>query len=254
MRVFFEGRYRKFVRDLPQTVFFCHECKGRGKGCSHCGGYGKLTKDSVQELLTRVAMPRFRARRNKFHGAGREDVDVRMLGPGRPFVYEVLQPKNPRPDLEELAGEVNRRYAERIEVLGLRWCGRERVAEVKGARQTKEYEAVIVPSAPLDGGVLRSLLGRRIEVVQRTPRRVAHRRADLERRRWIEVVSCEPIEDGRWRLRIRSEHGTYIKEAISGEEGRTQPSVASLLGVACTCSELDVVGVYDEGAGGTPSG
>ncbi|MGH7151295.1 MAG: hypothetical protein ACREIU_11390, partial [Planctomycetota bacterium] len=46
-RVFFEGRYRKFARDLPQTVFFCPECKGRGKGCTRCEGYGKLTKDSV---------------------------------------------------------------------------------------------------------------------------------------------------------------------------------------------------------------
>jgi hypothetical protein len=29
----------------------------------------------------------------KFHGAGREDVDVRMLGRGRPFILQVLNPR-----------------------------------------------------------------------------------------------------------------------------------------------------------------
>ena len=29
IRLFIEGRYQELVRDLPQTVFFCPECKGR---------------------------------------------------------------------------------------------------------------------------------------------------------------------------------------------------------------------------------
>jgi tRNA pseudouridine synthase 10 len=27
------------------------------------------------------------------HAAGREDIDVRMLGTGRPFVFEIINPK-----------------------------------------------------------------------------------------------------------------------------------------------------------------
>ena len=53
VRVFLEGRYRKLVRDLPQTIFYCPRCKGRRGGCPACDGYGKLTKDSVQELIKR---------------------------------------------------------------------------------------------------------------------------------------------------------------------------------------------------------
>ena len=245
VRAFFEGRYRKLVRDLPQTVFFCPDCKGRGKGCTRCEGYGKLTKDSVQELIARVAMPRFKARRNKFHGAGREDVDVRMLGPGRPFVFEVLNPKVPRPDLAEIEGEVNRRYEGRLEVLGLRWCDRKRVASVKEGRQVKEYEALVVPDPPPDAERIRGLVGRRVEVVQRTPERVVHRRADLERKRWIQLTAVDPVQGG-LRVRVRSAHGTYIKEAISGEGGRTTPSLASLLDVRCECRELDVVNMFEE--------
>ncbi|HET6201736.1 MAG TPA: tRNA pseudouridine(54/55) synthase Pus10 [Planctomycetota bacterium] len=249
VRVLFEGRYRKFVRDLPQTVFFCPDCKGRGKGCTRCGGFGKLTKDSVQELIARVAMPRFKARRNKFHGAGREDVDVRMLGPGRPFVFEVLGPKVPRPDLAEIETEVNRRYEGRLQLLDLRWCDRKRVAAVKEGKQVKEYEALVVPEPSPDSGRLRELVGRRVEVVQRTPERVAHRRADLERRRWIQLTAVDAVEGG-LRVRVRSAHGTYIKEAISGEGGRTTPSLASLLDVRCECRELDVVNMFEESEAG----
>jgi tRNA pseudouridine synthase 10 len=31
--------------------------------------------------------------RYKFHAAGREDVDVRMLGPGRPYMIELIDSK-----------------------------------------------------------------------------------------------------------------------------------------------------------------
>ena len=97
-KVFVEGRYRKLSRDLPQTVFFCPECKGhprRRKGCARCEGFGKLTRDSVQELIGWVLGAAFKTRKNKFHGAGREDVNVRMLGAGRPFVMEFLNPQSP---------------------------------------------------------------------------------------------------------------------------------------------------------------
>ncbi len=245
VRVLFEGRYRKLVRDLPQTIFYCPECKGRG--CARCEGYGKLTRDSVQEILARVAMPWFKARRNKFHGAGREDVDVRMLGEGRPFVLELLKCRRPVVDLEALEAEVNRRAAGRMEVLGLRYCGRRRVAEIKEARCPKEYRALLdFPDEPPVEAIearLRELRdGGRIPIVQFTPRRVAHRRAELERERWLEVASWEQGEEG-WRVTLRSAHGTYIKEAISGEEGRTRPSLSDLLGHACTCRELDVMAI-----------
>ena len=107
-KVFLEGRYKKLSRDLPQTVFFCPDCKGhprRRKKCERCEGFGKLTKDSVQELIGWVAGKAFGTRKHKFHGAGREDVDVRMLGGGRPFVLELLDPKVFEVDLAALEAD-----------------------------------------------------------------------------------------------------------------------------------------------------
>jgi tRNA pseudouridine synthase 10 len=38
--LFVAGRYRKLVRDIPQSKWFCSSC--RGKGCEKCGGTGKM--------------------------------------------------------------------------------------------------------------------------------------------------------------------------------------------------------------------
>ncbi|KAA3607211.1 MAG: hypothetical protein DWQ01_16050 [Planctomycetota bacterium] len=251
VRVLFEGRYRKLVRDLPQTIFYCPECKGRG--CDRCEGFGKLTRDSVQELIARVAMPRFKGRRNKFHGAGREDIDVRMLGDGRPFVFEVLKAKRPNIDLQALADEVNRRAEGRMEIFGLKFCGRKRVVELKETRCPKEYQARIRCQRPVkEEDVARrwqEIADRgRFDILQGTPKRVVHRRADLDRKRWLELVHFEAVDGPEadspdWLIRVRSAHGTYIKEAISGEEGRTRPSLAEWLDCPCQCVELDVTAI-----------
>jgi len=271
-KVFVEGRYRKLCRDLPQTVFFCPDCKGhprRRRGCERCEGFGKLTRDSVQELIGWVAGKAFGTRKNKFHGAGREDVDVRMLGRGRPFVLEMVDPKQFDVDLAELEAEVNRRNEGRLELQGLHWTEKARVAYLKETPHAKEYEALVAFDAPVAADAFHPHLERRMTVVQKTPSRVAHRRADKERERWIELLSAEPVEAAvvaaegsdeeapepgtRWRVRLRTQHGTYVKEALSGEGGATEPSLASLVGVPCRCVELDVLEILAEDGDGEPA-
>jgi tRNA pseudouridine synthase 10 len=249
-KVFIEGRYKKLVRDLPQTVFFCPECKGhprRRKKCARCSGFGKLTRESVQELVGWVAGRHFGTRRNKFHGAGREDVDVRMLGRGRPFVLELVSPKRFDVDLAALESEINARNPERIEIQGLHWSEKARVQAIKETPHAKEYEALVLMQGAPDGERLRELCGQRLTIQQHTPDRVAHRRADKDRERWVEFLSFEPRagDPSAWTVRLRTQHGTYVKEVLSGEAGKTVPSLASLLGVPCACEALDVLAILD---------
>jgi len=250
VKVFLEGRYKKLCRDLPQTVFFCPECKGhprRRKGCARCEGFGKLTRDSVQELVGWVVGAAFKTRKNKFHGAGREDVDVRMLGAGRPFVLELLNPKVHDVDLAAVEAEINRRNAGRLEVLNLHWTEKNRVRTIKETPHAKEYEALVRAEGPIDPARLAPLVGRRLNIVQHTPERVAHRRADKERERWIEFTGFEAVADSLdWRIKIRTQHGTYVKEVINGEGGSTRPSLTELAGVPCRCVELDVLAILDD--------
>ena len=253
-KIFLEGRYRKLCRDLPQTVFFCPECKGhprRRRKCERCEGFGKLTRESVQELIGWVAGKAFGTRKNKFHGAGREDVDVRMLGNGRPFVLELIAPKVFEVDLAALEGEINQRNDGRLEILGLHWTEKTRIAHLKETPHAKEYEALVSVDGAFDPKLWETIEPR-IDVVQKTPQRVAHRRAAKDRTRWIELLGLEPAgahqegAAGMYRVRLRTQHGTYVKEVLSGEDGQTEPSLSTLLGVPCRCEELDVLAILDE--------
>ncbi len=84
--LFIEGRYRKLIRGIPQTKWPCRKCKG--KGCKYCDYTGKMYMESVEELISPQIIKEVQGTESKFHGAGREDIDVKMLGRGRPFVIE----------------------------------------------------------------------------------------------------------------------------------------------------------------------
>jgi len=84
--LFIAGRYRKLKRGIPQTTWLCSKC--RGKGCEECGGTGKLYPESIEELISKPILEATSGSEAILHAAGREDIDVLMLGDGRPFVIE----------------------------------------------------------------------------------------------------------------------------------------------------------------------
>ena len=93
--IFFRGRYRKYSRRISQSPWSYDD-----------------DIDSVESLVTRPVVELLNCGKGfgrdpptaewnptkcgkeahlyaKFHAAGREDVDVRMLGRGRPFIIEI---------------------------------------------------------------------------------------------------------------------------------------------------------------------
>ena len=246
LKIYLESRYRKLERGLPQTIFYCPECKGnrrRAKKCTRCGGFGKLTKDSVQELLARCILPAFQSRHGKFHGAGREDLDVLMLGSGRPFIFEIVGARNSDVDLASLDARIAAACAGRVELQPFERVTRERVKYWKEGHFSKVYRVRVQVAVPVDRTSVEALVGQDLEIVQRTPTRVAHRRADLERARRVTVVAARDMEDREFVLDLQCMHGTYVKEWISGDGGRTKPSLGDLLSVPCECSQLDVLDI-----------
>jgi tRNA pseudouridine synthase 10 len=163
-----------------------------------------------------------------------------MLGRGRPFVFELVGAHNRNVDLEELRRQIHATSDGAIELAPFVEVSRERVAYWKQAQFQKLYRASVVLSSPVAGKAGTDLRGWKGTIAQRTPQRVAHRRADLERKREVQILELNPVDSAHLELRTRCDHGTYVKEWISGDEGRTQPSLSSLLGVACSCESLDV--------------
>lgn len=181
------------------------------------------------------------------HASGREDVDVRMLGTGRPFIVELKEPATYRFDLrvlEEKANSSSRYVCFRFEGEASRKDIR--LIKIEKARKTKVYKALVVVEKSVSEEELRGLeeYFRNKVIRQRTPRRVLHRRPDVERQRRVYEVKTRLLTDKVFEALIECEGGLYVKELISGDDGRTRPSFTSYLGAKAICVELDVVAVY----------
>lgn len=66
---------------------------------------------------------------------------------------------------------------------------------------------------------------------------------DLVRKRQVIDIGVLGVENGLYRLEVLGEGGLYIKELVSGDGGRTTPSLAEILAVPAKVVELDVVQV-----------
>jgi len=144
------GRYRKLIRGIPQTEWPCRKCKGRG--CEGCNFTGKQYPESVEELIAPPLVNAAQASSFCLHGAGREDIDARMLGEGRPFVMELISPRVRSLDLAKLRDAVNRDAEGKVEVSSLSFVDRSLVASVKETSATKRYR-VKIEFASLAGGL-----------------------------------------------------------------------------------------------------
>ena len=257
--LFVYGRYRKLSREIPQSRWPCRWC--RGKGCGRCKGTGKTFQRSVEELVAAPILAACRATGTKMHATGREDVDARMLGQGRPFVLELAMPRVRTFDLAPIQDEINHACpgserplccggcAGEVEVEQLQFGDQALCQRVTLATPDKSYRMQVDCLAPARREAVERLARLRDAVLtQETPRRVLHRRPNLTRRRTVRNCSVEIAEGGdevrRFRLTLRVQSGAYVKEFVSGDEGRTRPSIAQLLGVPCDCAELDVLEVH----------
>lgn len=240
--IFIEGRYRKLVRGIPQTKWPCTKCKGRG--CEECNFTGKQYSESVEELLSETVLKHTNGYEAKFHGAGREDIDVRMLGTGRPFVLEIKEPKVRKIDLEKISEEVAEVAEGKTEYLNLKFSERKRKAEIKVSSPDtyKVYRALVKCEDDIKEEDLEKLQSLHM-IQQRTPIRVSHRRADKIREKEVKNIEAKFIDSKTFEMIIKTEGGLYIKELISSDEGRSNPSVTEVLGTQAICAELDVIEV-----------
>ncbi|MGL6298194.1 MAG: tRNA pseudouridine(54/55) synthase Pus10, partial [Methanobacteriaceae archaeon] len=186
-------------------------------------------------------------REAKFHGAGREDIDVRMLGTGRPFVLEIKEPKIRNLDLATLSKDVNENASGKTEYINLKFSYPRRKAEIKVSSPDtyKVYQAYVKTEEPITIEDLEKInqLLELDSIKQRTPVRVSHRRADKVRERKVQELETRFIDENNFEMIVKAQGGLYIKELISGDNGRSIPSVSSLLGVECICEQLDVLEV-----------
>ncbi|MCX6777849.1 MAG: tRNA pseudouridine(54/55) synthase Pus10 [Candidatus Micrarchaeota archaeon] len=227
--LFVYGNYLKNSRELSQSRW-----KKRGES---------QERESIERIMGEALREACCASGYKLHGCGREDIDARMLGNGRPFVLEIVGPKKRKIDLRACEKEIAK--SKIVEAIGLRFVPKEFVEFVKNSRLDKSYRAKVkVEMGVSEDGFEK--IKKIAKIRQRTPKRVLHRRTDKIRERGIRKIEARKISENEFELIIRAEAGTYIKELISGDDGRTSPSVSEILGAPAVCTELDVIGIDDE--------
>lgn len=219
--LFVFGKYRKLKRGIRQTK--------------------KWEEEAVEGLIEPFFLKATGGDRAILHGHGREDKDVLMLGEGRPFISEIRQPAVRRMDLRAIQKAINKSLKGRVAVTDLKRADRNDIEVLKRAHFDKEYVAIIETDAKIDRKMLKKL--QPTVLLQKTPTRVLNRRADLVRKKRIISVRARLKDSHHATLAINAGSGTYIKEYISGDGGRTRPSVAELLGTPTKCIELNVLKV-----------
>lgn len=239
--VYIYGKYVKLSRDLAQTFHFCPKCKGRG--CSNCVD-GKISASSVEEILYPLFKDFFCAKQFIFHGAGREDVDVLMLNSGRGFIAEVLFPKIRGVVLSDLNSKINSSNKD-VRIFDLKYCSKSDVSLIKNFDGFKIYSALIEADegntfSKSDIFDLNNLIDKKLYVAQKTPLRVLKRRSDMFRDKFVIITKINYISDKHFGLELKTSSGTYVKEFISGDNGRTNPSISLYVG-PCFCKFLDVL-------------
>lgn len=214
--IYIYGLYTKMSREMSQTEMPKRLKKG-------VRAVADFTKDLVCF---------FSADKVKFISSGREDADVRMIG-GRPFILQVQCPKR-NLDFSNLKLRLHKEVCiselKRVTSLAKVYIHENQENRYK----TYQVLAYSKNMHQVEEAVL--------EISQDTPLRVLHRRANLTRKRIVKIIKFEVVGDYAF-MRIRAQAGTYIKEFVTGNFGRTFPSITSILGNFVDCLELDVLSV-----------
>jgi len=234
------GKYQKLKRGIPQTKWVCPDCNG--KGCIKCKGTGKLYKTSVQEEIEKNFLKAAESKKSKFHGAGREDINARNLD-WRPFVIELVKPNKRKIDLKKIEKIANK--SKKVKIKNLKTVDKNLVNEIKFAKIDKTYAAEVVFSKNIDKKKLKELKKlNKTAIMQQTPTRVVHRRANIIRKRMLKQISWRLINKKKIIFKIKGESGLYIKELITGDEGRTKPNISEILGNKVKKISLDVIKIH----------
>jgi len=221
--VYVYGKYQKLVRGIPQTKW-----------------KRKIFRTSVQEMIEKPLLKQTKSENTSFHGSGREDVNVRCLG-WRPFVIELNKPVKRKVDLKKILKKINK--SKKVKVKSLRIVGKDTVRKIKFADYDKTYKAVVSFEKPVENLKKINEL-KNVVISQRTPTRVLRRRSDKVRKRKVKDIKYKSLSKKWVQFKITTQSGLYVKELITGDNDRTDPSISNLLNNKVKKIELDVIKVH----------
>ena len=226
------GNYIKLDREIGQTQFSKNGVK--------------LSLSSVDEELKNFFKNIFMNTTNDliFSAGGREDRDVRMLGEGREFIYSIYNAKKHYSLDFFKINEILNNTLKKVKVKNLRICDKKAFEKLKNTEneKIKIYNAIVWSKEIIDNNICDKINKvENININQITPLRVLHKRVLKTREKVIYKLNIKEIINPHFMiLEVRASAGTYIKEFINGDLGRTFPSLCDIIGNECDIIQLDV--------------
>eukprot|EP00760_Papus_ankaliazontas_P015750 PhM_4_TR16705/c0_g1_i1/m.87094/K07583/PUS10; tRNA pseudouridine synthase 10 len=263
------GRYLKHSRTLSQSPWFLPDG-------TRIGDYS--LQEIVAEPVLKLCFPEGAKRRRchtefkasgrhhnphreddievcTFSSAGREDIDVRMLGDGRPFMLSICGARRIplQSELDRIAQSFADDPSTPVGLTSLKVVDATYTAKLLEGEEKKKkcYRCVVWSKRTIsntDPLVMRvnntyNGSGGDLIIKQKTPLRVLHRRTLMTRDRAIHSVSINVV-NAHWAVvDLVTSAGTYVKEFVHSDHGRTTPSLGSLLESTCDIIQLDVTNI-----------
>ena len=226
--LFVYGRYSK-PRNVPQRMYFCPRCSGRG--CHQCAGTGYVQTPSVESIVGSRFCKLMGAGRAKFTWFGSEDPDSQVLPPGRPFVLELKNPRRRIPPrrLNLVTGSGI------LHLSGLRALVDRPVKFPSFVFRTRVRMKASIKVAKDELRKLRGMNGATV-------------RFDSGRGKVVykKVYSIRTKTRGMGLIsEIKMDGGLPVKRLVSGEG--VSPSISELLKIPLECEGFDILRVWERG-------
>jgi len=211
------GMYKKFARGIPQTKI---------------SGY----RYSVADMIARPLIKFTKGSGYRMHACGREDMKARCLA-WRPFILDISQPLKREINMKNIERVINK--GRKVKVKGLRCSSAKEIVELKKRKMEKVYSVKVSFKNPVEGiERVKKIVG---IVSQRTPKRILHAQPDKVRYKKVKNIRWKKISTKTYEFKIRMDAGLYIKELVTGDNGRTKPSISGLLKNDGRVEEFDVI-------------
>lgn len=182
--IYLNGNYLKFSREIGQSPWTVNGVK--------------ICQSSVEEEMKQPLINFFKSDGCVMSAGGREDRDVRMLGSGRPFIMEIVNPKHKNiVNIKDIEKTINN-STHLIQIKDLTVCDKNYYAVLKKYEdsKTKFYTCLVWVSKTItteDIEKINTVVD--LVIIQKTPIRVMHRRTLMDRKKTIFKLEASQIND-----------------------------------------------------------
>ncbi|MGQ9469385.1 MAG: tRNA pseudouridine(54/55) synthase Pus10 [Nitrososphaerales archaeon] len=231
--LFVYGRYLKMIRGLPQKRRKCRNCGG--KGCYVCEYTGFSKEESVEQILAQRLIEKFDAKGAKFTWIGGESVESLVLGNGRPFYAEIIEPKLRHIDESKMIKKENGVILKELMVID------------EKPKKSPTFIVTVSAHVKFDEEVNEEKLNTLREKLQNSEVKIK----SLKKKSLVKKIydfNVERMNKREAKIIFKCDGGLNIKRFISGSNSDVRkdlleinPNVSEIIGIKANCDTFDIL-------------